>query len=206
MSAPDTSTDSAALVADTAQEKSAAAPTETSVVSANSNRNRQRQPSLLDSLLEATAPADDALSLDKRSNSSGFGLLCNDPSGLCLSATGAFLMDDSKSKQLQSVDDMASSGVYTSLTKLAQQLQTPDAGNPAASMAPLITIETDSCNILVKEYDGHAIAMKVPSAPPATSGTTGGSTNAAAGSSAASNGGETSSGPGVTSPGGGASN
>lgn len=205
MSAPDTPTDSAALVADSAQEISTAAPAETSVVSTNSNSNTQRQPSLLDSLLEATAPADDALSLDKRSNSSGFGLLCNDRSGLCLSATGAFLTDNAKSKQLQSLDDMASSGVYTSLTKLAQQLQTPDAGNPAASMAPLITIETDDFNVLVKEYDGHAIALKVPSAPPAASGTPGGSTNTATGS-ATSNGGETPSGLGVTSPAGGASN
>lgn len=69
------------------------------------------------------------------------GALCNDPDGMCLGSRGD--IDDSKS------------GVYTSLVKLASQL---DPG----SEPPLITIETDKAALLVKEYDGHAVALRVP--------------------------------------------
>lgn len=69
------------------------------------------------------------------------GAICNDRNGLCLGAKGA--MDASKS------------GVYTSLVKLASKL---DPG----SEPPLITIETDKAALLVKEYGGHAVALRVP--------------------------------------------
>lgn len=69
------------------------------------------------------------------------GAICNDRNGLCLGCRGA--MDASKS------------GIYTSLIKLAAQL---DPG----SEPPLITIETDKAALLVKEYDGHAVALRVP--------------------------------------------
>jgi hypothetical protein len=57
------------------------------------------------------------------------------------------------------------SGVYTSLVRLASQLQ-PQAQmqslNNETPPAPLITIETDATSILVKEYDGRVVAMRVP--------------------------------------------
>ena len=48
--------------------------------------------------------------------------------------------------------------MYTSLARLASQL------SPAAEggAPPLVTIETNEAAILVKEYDGHAVALTVP--------------------------------------------
>jgi hypothetical protein len=56
------------------------------------------------------------------------------------------------------------SGVYTSLVRLASQLspQQQATMNNETIPAPLITIETDTTSILVKEYDGRTVAMKVP--------------------------------------------
>ncbi|CAB9509408.1 expressed unknown protein [Seminavis robusta] len=116
----------------------------------NEKAARQRQPSLLDGLLVSSSSS-------PPNNDSSFGILCNDPSGLCLSATGSFLNKEQQTQTLANVDDAVNSGVYTSLTKLAQQLHPgPTDG------APLITMEYDECNILIKEYNGHAIALKVP--------------------------------------------
>ena len=136
----------------------AAAAAETS----KDDTSRRRQPSLLDSLL---------VDPDQDATDAGFGILCNDPSGLCLSATGSFV--ERNAKKLTNMDDAVTSGVYTSLTKLAQQLP------PAASNAPppLITVETDDFNLLLKEYDGHAIALKVPVAR-ASSSSPGGASSA----------------------------
>ena len=128
------------------------------------NSRRQRQPSLLDSLLVAPDQ-------NQNATDAGFGILCNDPTGLCLSATGSFVVKDKAKPILANMDDAVVSGVYTSLTKLAQQLH-PD--NAPASAAPLITIETEDSNLLIKEYDGHAIALKVPALRAAKGG---GSTN-----------------------------
>ena len=69
----------------------------------------------------------------------GTAILCNDPSGLCLGHEGAPLPNP---------------GAYTNLIQLAAQLQPEDA---------LITIETESSAIFVKSYDGHAVAVQVPS-------------------------------------------
>jgi len=69
------------------------------------------------------------------------GAICNDRNGLCLGSRGAM--------------NASTSGVFTSLVKLASQL---DPG----SEPPLITIETDKTALLVKEYDGHAVALRVP--------------------------------------------
>lgn len=105
------------------------------------------------------------------------GILCNDPSGLCLAWHGAIESTDA-----------ATAGVYTNLTRLASKLS---HNNDDA--APLITLETESAAWLVKEYDGgHAVALKVPSR--ADEGTNGElSTAAATADSAAGN--EISSGP-----------
>ena len=163
---------------------SAPAVTDTTVLADNTSKEtpnvirQRRQPSLLDSLL---------VTADQNATEAGFGVLCNDPSGLCVSATGTFVSSNSTTTQLhQTMDDTAASGVYTSLTKLAQQLH-PDAD--AAAAAPLITIESDDFNLLVKEYDGHAIALKVPAAA-----TTGGADSTTPSGNAA--------GQGAASPGG----
>ena len=73
------------------------------------------------------------------------GILCNDPNGLCLVSKGNMNSDES-------------GGVYTSLARLASQLSPHNESLPA----PLVTIETESTSILVKEYNGHTVAMKVP--------------------------------------------
>lgn len=53
------------------------------------------------------------------------------------------------------------SGTYTSLVRLASQLYPQQEGGMSTD-APIVKIETDSSSILVKEYDGHTVAMKVP--------------------------------------------
>lgn len=75
------------------------------------------------------------------------GLLCNDATGLCISAHGPM--------------DAANAGVYTSLTRLAAQLQQSEP-------APLITIECDDSAVIVKDFDGHAVAVRVPKEPKST--------------------------------------
>jgi Ragulator complex protein LAMTOR5 len=69
--------------------------------------------------------------------------LCNDESGFCLEARGSL--------------DSRTSGVYTSLVRLASQLEGQIEG------VPLITIESGKGNIMVKEFDGHAVAVRIPS-------------------------------------------
>lgn len=76
------------------------------------------------------------------------GILCNDPSGLLLGSRGSL--------HVESAND---SGTYTNLVKLAAKLKDPSG---QSSVSPLITIETEDSAILVKEYDGHAVAMRVP--------------------------------------------
>lgn len=111
------------------------------------NRKPQSQPS--------TPLVDSLVSGDREGVG---GILCNDASGLCLSSTGAI--------------DSSHSGIYTNLVRLAAQLQHGEA----TDTAPLITIETDQAAILVKEYDGHAVAVRVPSSS-ATSNIQANSTN-----------------------------
>ncbi len=81
------------------------------------------------------------------------GIMCNDPNGLCLISKGASMNSDNDG-----------SGVYTSLVRLASQLSPHQRRqeNENPQPPPLITIETDSTSILVKEYDGHTVALKVP--------------------------------------------
>lgn len=68
--------------------------------------------------------------------------LCNDESGFCLEARGSL--------------DPRTSGVYTSLVRLASQLEGRQEG------VPLITIESEKGNIIVKEFDGHTVAVRIP--------------------------------------------
>lgn len=80
----------------------------------------------------------------------GAGILCNDPMGLCIAAEGAAATSD----------EASNAGVFTSMVRLASQLQ----GAAESSVSPLITIETDEASILVKTYDGHTVALRVPAA------------------------------------------
>uniref|UniRef100_A0A7S2AAI1 Late endosomal/lysosomal adaptor and MAPK and MTOR activator 5 n=1 Tax=Trieres chinensis TaxID=1514140 RepID=A0A7S2AAI1_TRICV len=68
------------------------------------------------------------------------GVLCNDPSGLCLGSRGSV--------------DVSKSGAYTSIVRLASQLCGVDA--------PLVSIETDKASTLVKEYNGYVVALRTP--------------------------------------------
>jgi len=86
------------------------------------------------------------------------GALCNDPSGLCLGSRGAI--------------DSSKSGIYTSLVRLAAQI---DHGGDTNDV-PLITIETQDSAVLVKEYDGHTVALRVPKEQDTVEVSTGAST------------------------------
>ena len=88
------------------------------------------------------------------------GILVNDLNGLCLVSKGN--MSSTGEKPPASDNN---SGVYTSLTRLAStltpyQTATMNNENPPS---PLITIEMEGpASIIIKEYDGHTVAMKVP--------------------------------------------
>jgi len=164
--------------------------------SALDKKHRKRAPSLLDGILDG-----EDLSAAASNHSGGFGILCNDPSGLCLSATGSFLTDNNNNNTAGGsgggyvcLDDSVQSGVYTSLTKLAAKLYPGPAAITApaavANAAPLITIEREESNFLVKEYDGHAIVVKVPAASAANPNDTNNNNNATATSIGDNGGGE----------------
>lgn len=77
------------------------------------------------------------------------GILANDVNGLCLVSKG-------------SMPEGVDSGVYTNLTRLASQLS---AATASSNINPLITIELEGpASLLIKEYDGHTVAIKVPNA------------------------------------------
>eukprot|EP00531_Pseudo-nitzschia_arenysensis_P019821 CAMPEP_0116127382 /NCGR_PEP_ID=MMETSP0329-20121206/6812_1 /TAXON_ID=697910 /ORGANISM="Pseudo-nitzschia arenysensis, Strain B593" /LENGTH=128 /DNA_ID=CAMNT_0003621481 /DNA_START=54 /DNA_END=440 /DNA_ORIENTATION=- len=88
------------------------------------------------------------------------GILVNDLNGLCLVSKG-----NMTSTAAKSTTEGINSGVYTSLARLASTLtpyQTASMNNENPP-SPLITIEMEGpASILIKEYDGHTVAMKVP--------------------------------------------
>lgn len=90
------------------------------------------------------------------------GILVNDLNGLCLISKGNMT---TSTESAANISDGNNSGVYTSLTRLASTLtpyQTASMNNENPP-SPLITIEMDGpTSILIKEYDGHTVAMKVP--------------------------------------------
>ena len=86
----------------------------------------------------------------------GGGALCNDQNGLCLGYQGDI--------------NATNSGVYTSIAKLASQLDSTvdGSGNNANNQqqaVPLVTIQTDKAALLVKEYGGRTVVFRVPSEP-----------------------------------------
>lgn len=72
------------------------------------------------------------------------GVLCNDPSGLCLGFRGSV--------------DSTKSGIYGSIARLAAQL---DGSNGGVDV-PLVSVETNKAATLIKEYDGHAVVLRTP--------------------------------------------
>ena len=93
------------------------------------------------------------------------GILVNDLNGLCLVSKGNMTTTTTTTAATVTSSANNNSGVYTSLTKLASTLtpyQTSSTNNENPP-SPLITIEIDGpSSILVKEYDGHTVAIKVP--------------------------------------------
>ena len=87
-----------------------------------------------------TAATPDAL------HSNNGSMVVNDPSGLCLVNKG-------------SITD--NTGALTNLTRLAQQLQSNEN-----TSNPLIALEYASTSILLKDYDGHAVAVQVDKKTP----------------------------------------
>ena len=80
------------------------------------------------------------------------GIVCSDAQGLPLS-----IKSNDKSVLVDRV------GVYSNMAKLASKLQesaSKDSGEDAPK--PLITIETDTSVILVKEYAGHTVGIQLP--------------------------------------------
>eukprot|EP01083_Nonionella_stella_P056120 147949_1 len=72
----------------------------------------------------------------------GGGALCNDQNGECLGARGNI--------------NTSQSGAYTSIAKLAAQLDSTvdGSGNNSSQEVPLVSIQTESAALLVKEYGG----------------------------------------------------
>lgn len=98
------------------------------------------------------------------------GILANDVNGLCLISKG---MHTTKTATTTATGETHHAGVYSSLTRLAATLtpykqQVMNAGQASnngrrPTSAPLIAIETDGpSSLLIKEYDGHTVALKVP--------------------------------------------
>ncbi|KAL7538140.1 hypothetical protein ACHAXR_008312 [Thalassiosira sp. AJA248-18] len=81
----------------------------------------------------------------------GGGALCNDQNGLCLGSRGNI--------------DASQSGVYTAIAKLAGQLDSTVDGSGGGNQqeVPLVSIQTETAALLVKEYDGgRTVVFRVP--------------------------------------------
>jgi Ragulator complex protein LAMTOR5 len=99
----------------------------------------------------------------------GTGILCNDPMGLCIASEGASVVMSCSNTTVDEAAAAVHAGVFTSMVRLASQLQGGNSSASSAQQQPLITIETDDASILVKSYDGYTVALKVP-APALVSG------------------------------------
>jgi hypothetical protein len=74
------------------------------------------------------------------------GLMCCDQNGLCLKCKGDM--------------NPLLSGSYTAVIRLASQLK----GFEGNTSSVMVTIETSNYTEVVKQYDGHTVVMKSPSA------------------------------------------
>mmetsp|Transcript_1425 Transcript_1425/g.2468 ORF Transcript_1425/g.2468 Transcript_1425/m.2468 type:complete len:127 (+) Transcript_1425:3-383(+) len=117
-------------------------------MSSSQRQSRQRQSTT------RTSPLVEAMVSGDRAGVGG--IVANDMNGLCLISKGNMTTPSSDSND---------TGVYTSLTRLASALtpsQTASMNNENVS-SPLITIEMEGpSSLLIKEYDGHTVAIKVP--------------------------------------------
>ena len=90
------------------------------------------------------------------------GILANEVNDLCLIDKGNIV---TPTVARNGVADMGcdNSGIFTSLAKLASTL-TPCQTAKSTSASPLlITIKMEGpTSILIKEYDGHTVAIRVP--------------------------------------------
>ena len=113
-----------------------------------------------------TSPLVEALVSEEQRVGIG-GMLVNDLNGFCLVSKGNMSQVAEKPQTSSGADnnDSNKSGVYTSLTRLASTLtpyQTASTNNENPT-SPLLTIEMDGpASLIIKEYDGHTIAIKVP--------------------------------------------
>jgi hypothetical protein len=129
---------------------------------------------------------------DEHSSASNdsIGILCNDPMGLCLSAEGSSVMRGMLSNntsgcittitklaaQLSPNHQISTTAAITSNSNIrmsgSEEGYTPppetiptstgtSASHPTI-IAPMITIETNNFAIIVKDCDGYAVAMQVP--------------------------------------------
>ena len=84
----------------------------------------------------------------------GGGALINDQNGLCLGSQGDISTNNS--------------GVYTSIAKLANMLDSTVDGSSGSSSnqqqaeVPLVSIQTEKAALLVKEYGGRTVVFRVP--------------------------------------------
>ena len=112
---------------------------------ASNNKHRQQRGTKISPLVNSLVQGD-------REGVGGF--LCNDSAGLCLLSKGNMGCDNYES------------GVYTSLVRLASQLSPTAVASSSSSSSseanPLVTIETETKSILIKEYDGNTVALTVP--------------------------------------------
>ena len=85
----------------------------------------------------------------------GGGALINDQNGLCLGSQG-------------DISTTNNSGVYTSIAKLANMLDSTVDGSSGSSSnsqqadVPLVSIQTEKAALLVKEYGGRTVVFRVP--------------------------------------------
>ena len=83
----------------------------------------------------------------------GGGALINDQNGLCLGSQGDISTNNS--------------GVYTSIAKLANMLDSTIDGSSSSSNqqqadVPLVSIQTEKAALLVKEFGGRTVVFRVP--------------------------------------------
>lgn len=93
-----------------------------------------------------------ATKADSTLSSMNGGFICSDPSGLCMGVRGSGI-------------DSSKSGVCTQILRLASQLDNSNdvAATPSTcNDVPIVSIETTSSTILLKERYGHTIALRVP--------------------------------------------
>ena len=90
------------------------------------------------------------------------GILANEVNDLCLIDKGN-IVTPTVARNGVAHTGGDNSGVYTSLTKLASTLTPCQTAKSTSASPPLITIEMEGrTSILIKEYDGHTVAIRVP--------------------------------------------